>query len=80
MNITAKIVSTAKTLNFSTNDGLTFDGCSNGITLFVVPWCTANANSNDIAEERSFNEAKLKSPADIKRHVKGSKFERPQSL
>ena len=79
-HITAKIMSAAKTLNFSTNDDLTFDGCSNGITLFAVPWRTANANNTDLAEERYFNEATLKSPADIKQHVMGSKFEPPQSL
>ena len=80
VHITVKIVSAAKPLNFSANDDLTFDGCSNGITLFAVPWRTADANNTDLAEERYFNEATLKSPADIRRHVTGSKFEPLQSL
>ena len=51
VHITTKIVSAAKTLNFPANDDLTFDGCSNGITPFAVPWCTADANNTVIAEE-----------------------------
>ena len=80
VHITAKIVSAAKTLNFSANDDLTFDGCSDGITPFAVPWHMANANNTNLTEERYFNEAMLKSPADIRRHITGSKFEPPQSL
>jgi hypothetical protein len=80
VNITSKIVLAAKTLNFSANDDLTFDGCSNGITPFATPWRTADANNSDLAEDHYFHKATLKSPADIKRHAMGAKFEPPQSL
>ncbi len=48
--ITSKIVLAAKTLNFSTNNDLTFDGCSNGITPFATPWRTADANNYNLTE------------------------------
>jgi hypothetical protein len=80
VHITPKIVLAAKTLNFSANDDMTFDGCQNGITPFATPWRTADANNNDLADDRYFNEATLKSPADIQRHATGTKFEPPQSL
>ena len=80
VHITPKIVLAAKTLNFSANDDMTFEGCSNGITPFATPWRTAEANNSDLADERYFNEATLKSPADIKRHATGAKFAPPQSL
>jgi hypothetical protein len=62
VHIPAKIVSAAKTLNFSAYEDLTFDGCFNGITPFAVPWRTADANNTNLAEEQYFNEATLKSP------------------
>jgi len=80
VHITPKIVLAAKTLNFSANEDMTFDGCSNGITSFATPWRTADANNNDLADDWYFNEATLKSPADIKRHATGAKFVPPQSL
>ncbi len=80
VHITPKIVLAAKTLNFSANDDMTTDGCQNGITPFVTPWRTADANNSDLANDRYFNYAMLKSPADIKGHVTGAKFEPPQSL
>ena len=80
VHITPKIVLAAKTLNFSANEDMTFDGCSNGITPFATPWRTADANNSDLADDRYFNEATLKSPADIKRHATGAKFAPPQSL
>jgi hypothetical protein len=80
VHITPKIVLAAKTLNFSANEDMTFDGCSNGITPFATPWRTADVNNNDLADDRYFNEATLKSPADIKRHATGAKFAPPQSL
>jgi hypothetical protein len=54
VHITPKIVLTAKTLNFSANDDMTFDGCSNGITPFATPWRSADANNNDLADNRYF--------------------------
>ena len=70
----------AKTLNFSTNDDLTFDGCSNSITPFATPWHMADANTSDLAEDRYFHKATLKSLADIKQHSTGAKFDPLQSL
>jgi hypothetical protein len=69
MHITAKIVVGAKTLNFSANNDVAFDGCSNSITPFVVPWHTAEANNSNIVEESYFHNATLKSLADIKWHT-----------
>jgi hypothetical protein len=80
VHITSKIVFVAKTLNFSANNDLTFDGCSNGITPFATPWHTADANNSNLMENRYFHKATLKSPANIKQHAMGAKFEHPQSL
>ncbi len=80
VHIASKIVLVAKTLNFSANNDLTFDGCSNGITLFATPWRMADANNSNLAEDCYFHKAMLKSPADIKRHAMGAKFDPPQSL
>jgi hypothetical protein len=80
VHITSKIVLAAKTLNFSANDDPTFDICSNGIPPFATPWHTVDANNSDLAEDRYFHEAMLKSQADIKQHTTGAKFEPPQSL
>ena len=52
VHITPKIVLAAKTLNFSANKDMTFDGCSNGITPFATPWRTADANNNDLATKQ----------------------------
>ena len=80
VHITPKIVLAAKRLNFSANNDMTFDGCSNGITPFATPWRTADANNNDLADDRYFSEATLKSPTEIIQHTTGAKFEPPQSL
>jgi hypothetical protein len=80
VHITSKIVLAAKTLNYSANNDLTFDGCSNGITPFATLWRTAEVNNSDLAEDRYFHKAMLKSLADIKRHATGPKFDPPQSL
>ena len=65
IHVTPKIVEAVKSLNFSSNDDRTFVGCTGGITPFAVPWRTEDAVNSDIAEERYFDEATLKSPADI---------------
>ena len=75
VHIMPKIVLLAKTLNFSANDDMTFDGCQNGITPFATPWRTADANNSDLADDSYFNDATLKSPADIQRHATGTNFE-----
>ncbi len=80
VHATSKIVLAAKTLNFSANNDLTFDGCSNGITPFAMLWRTAEANDSNLKEDRYFHKATLKSSADIKWHATGPKFDPPQSL
>ena len=80
VHITPKIVVAEKTLNFSANNDMAFDGCSNGITPFAVPWSTGEANNSNLAEELYFHEAMLKSSADIRQHTMGAKFEPLQSL
>ena len=51
-----------------------------GITPFAVPWRSADAVNQDLADERCFLEATLKSPADIKKHVMGTPFDMPTTL
>ena len=80
IHVTPKIVEAVKTLNFSANDDRTFVGCTSGITPFAVPWRTEDAVNIDMAEERYFNKATLKLPADIKKHATGAKFEPLKTL
>ncbi len=80
IHVTLKIVEAVKTLNFSANNDRTFVGCTSGITPFAVPWRTEDAVNINMAEERYFNKATLKSPADIKKHVTGAKFDPPKTL
>ncbi len=80
VHISPKVIAEAKTLNFSNNDDPTFVGCTSGITPFAVPWKSAEAINEALADERYFDEATLKSPADIKKHVTEGTFEAPTSL
>ena len=80
VHISPKIIATAKTLNFSNNDDRTFLGCTSGITPFAVPWKSADTVNEALADERYFDEATLKSPADIKKHITAGTFEAPTSL
>ncbi len=45
-----------------------------------MPWKSAEAVSEALADERYFDEATLKLPADIKKHVTSGTFEAPTSL
>jgi hypothetical protein len=80
VHISPKIVAAAKTCNFSNNDDRTFLGCTSGITPFAVPWRSAEAINDALADERYFNEATLKSPDDIRKHVMAGSFEAPTTL
>jgi hypothetical protein len=80
VHISPKVIAAAKTLNFSHNNNRTFVGCTSGITPFAVPWKSADAVNEALADERYFDEANLKSPADIKKHVTSGTFEAPTSL
>jgi hypothetical protein len=73
VHITLKIVLAANTLNFSTNNDLTFDGCSNGITPFATSWRTVDANNYDLAEDRYFHKATLKITSGYQTTRHGSK-------
>ncbi len=80
VHITPKIIAAVKTLNFSANNDRTFAGCTSGITPFAVPWRSADAVNQDLADERCFLEATLKSPADIKKHAMSTSFNAPTTL
>jgi hypothetical protein len=79
-HISPKVIAVAKTLNLSANDDRTFVGCTIGITPFAVPWKLVDAVNEALADERYFDEATLKSPADIKKHVTSGTFEAPTNL
>lgn len=80
VHISPKVIAAVKTLNFSHNDDRTFVGCTNGITPFAVPWRTADAINEALADDRYFDEATLKTPEDIRKHVMAGAFEAPTSL
>ncbi len=80
IHITPKIVEAVKMLNFSANNDRTFVGCTSGVMPMAVPWCTKDAVNVDIVEERYFEESTFKSPADIRKHATGAKFEPPKTL
>ncbi len=80
IHISPKVIAVAKTLNFSANDDRTFVGCTTGITPFAVPWKLADAVNEALANKRYFDEATLKSPTDIKKHITSGTFEVPTNL
>jgi hypothetical protein len=80
IHITPQLVATVKTFSFLSNRDKTYVGCTKGITIFAVPWCTANAIKEDLAKDEYFEAAMLKSVADIRKHVTSAKVELPTSL
>jgi hypothetical protein len=80
IHITPQLVATVKTFSFSSNGDKTYAGCTKGITIFAVPWRTAEAINEDLAEDEYFEAATLKSVADIRKHVTSAKVELPTSL
>jgi hypothetical protein len=80
VHISPKVIAAAKTLNFSHNDDRTFVGCTSGITPFAVPWRSAEAINDALADDRYFNEATFKTPDDIRKHVMAGAFEAPKTL
>jgi hypothetical protein len=80
IHITPQLVATIKTFNFSSNGDKTYAGCTKGITIFAVPWRTADAINKDLAEDEYFEAATLKSVADIQKQVTSAKVELPTSL
>ena len=43
IHITPQLVAMVKTFSFSSNGDKTYAGCTKGITIFAVPWRTAEA-------------------------------------
>jgi hypothetical protein len=79
-HISPKVIAAAKTLNFSHNHDRTFVGCTSGITPFAVPWQSADAINEALADDRYFNESTFKTPEDIKKHVMSGSFDAPTML
>jgi hypothetical protein len=80
IHITPQLVATIKTFNFLSNGDKTYAGCTKGITIFAVPWRTANVFNKDLAKDEYFEAAMLKSVADIQKHATSAKVELPTSL
>jgi hypothetical protein len=80
IHITPQMVATIKSFIFSSNGDKTYAGCTKGITIFAVPWCTAEAINEDLGEDKYFEAATLKSVADIRKHLTSTKVELPTSL
>ena len=80
IHITPQLVAMVKTFSFSSNGDKTYAGCTKGITIFAVPWRTADAMNKDLAEDEYFEAAMLKLAADIQKHVTSAKVELPTSL
>ena len=49
IHITPQLIATVKTFSFSSNGDKTYAGCTKGITIFAVPWRTAEAMNEDLA-------------------------------
>ena len=69
-----------KTFSFSSNGDKTYADCTKGITIFAVPWQTANAINEDLDEDEYFAAATLKSVVNIRKHATSAKVELPTSL
>ncbi len=74
------MVATVKTFSFLSDGDKTYAGCTKGITIFAVPWRTANAINKDLAKDEYFEVARLKLVADIQKHVTSARVELPTSL
>jgi hypothetical protein len=75
VDITPQLVAMVKSLSFSLNEDKTHMGCTKGVTIFGTPWRLVEAMNEDMAEEAYFEQATLKSPADIRKHVTSAKVE-----
>jgi hypothetical protein len=80
IHITPQLVVTIKTFNLLSNGDKTYAGCTKGIIIFVVLWCTADAINEDLAKDEYFEAAMLKSVADILKHATSAKVELLTSL
>ncbi len=78
--VTPQLILTVKLLCFSANGDKTHAGCTKGITIFAIPWRSIEVMNEDAAEEEYFEASTLKSVADIRKHVGGTKVEIPTAL
>ena len=78
--VTAQLLSTVKSMNFSANKDKMHAGCTNGITIFATPWRSLESMNEDALEEACFEASTLKSVADIRKHIAGIKVELPSDL
>jgi hypothetical protein len=77
--VTPQLVATIKLLSFATNGDKTHAGCTKDITPFGTLLRSVNAMNEDTAEEGYFDQATLKSPADIHKHATSAKVELPRT-
>jgi hypothetical protein len=80
IHTTPQLIATVKTFSLLSNGDKTYAGCTKGITIFAVPWRTADAINEDLAEDEYFEATTLKLVADIWKHVTSAKVELPTSL
>jgi hypothetical protein len=80
IHVTPQLVATIKYLKFASNGNNTYAGCTKGITIFVVPWRMTKAINKDLAKDKYFEAATLKSVADIRKHITGANFDLLTSL
>jgi hypothetical protein len=73
------MVAMVKSLSSSLNGDKTHVGCTKGVTIFGTPWRSVEAMNKDMAEEAYFEQATLKSPGDIRKHITSAKVELPAS-
>jgi hypothetical protein len=69
------LVLMVKTLSFSSNGDKMYAGCTRGINIFAVLWCTVKAMNEDATEEEYYQASTLKSVADVCKHTAGLKNE-----
>ena len=77
---TPQLIATVKSFSFASNGDKTYAGCTKGITIFATPWRSVEAMNEEAAEESYFDAATLKSPADVRKHVTGTKVELPSTF
>ncbi len=77
IHVTPLLVATIKSLSFAANGDKTHAGCTKGITPFGTLWRSVEAMNEDTAKEGYFNQATLKTPADIRKHATSAKVELP---
>ncbi len=77
--VTLQLVATIKSLSFAAHGDKTHAGCTKGITPFGNLWRLVEAMNEDTAKEGYFDQATLKSPADIRKHATSAKVELPKT-